>query len=286
MEYRIGQFSLITRLSVKTLRYYHEIDLLTPSRTDPDSGYRYYDEELVEKARLVSLLRDLDVPLAEIPPIVRRVESGESVDELIGVHAERVESRIERLEQVRADIHRFLARHAAAAVNGAAPAEDGRQLGGDSPRTGGCDLRSVAPELVVSVRFTGRYEESGDVLVAIAREIGPSIAGVPFSLYWNEEHLPDAADIEACFPVRHVIEDRRVDRWTMSSRVVPAARCLVTVHRGPYQGIGDAYARVFRRMEELSFGLALPIRERYLRGPAPGLDPKDYLTEVAVELVG
>jgi len=38
----IGAFSRLTHLSVKTLRYYHEVGLLEPAVVDPDSGYRYY----------------------------------------------------------------------------------------------------------------------------------------------------------------------------------------------------------------------------------------------------
>ncbi|HEX2954886.1 MAG TPA: MerR family DNA-binding transcriptional regulator, partial [Bacillota bacterium] len=51
MKYQIGDFSKITRLSVKTLRFYHEEGLLCPDFIDPDSGYRYYDESLLERAR-------------------------------------------------------------------------------------------------------------------------------------------------------------------------------------------------------------------------------------------
>jgi len=40
--YTIGTFSKLTDISVKTLRYYHEIDLISPSYIDPETNYRYY----------------------------------------------------------------------------------------------------------------------------------------------------------------------------------------------------------------------------------------------------
>lgn len=281
MEYRIGQFSLITRFSVKTLRYYHEIGLLEPSRTE-ESGYRFYDDSLVERARLISLLRELDVPLAEVAQIVDRVESGDPIDEVISTHANRIDSQIVHLERIRSDINRFMTARSA----GSTAAKIDRTEGG-GPRTNACEIRSIAAELVVSSRFTGSYPESGAVFEGMAREAGPAISGGPFSLYWKAEHAPEEADIEPCFPVSRVFDSRTLKNgFEMGCRVVPDARCLATVHRGPYQMIGDAYGRLFRRMDELSFELVLPIRERYLRGPGMGLAPDEFLTEVAVEVSG
>ena len=54
--YSIGEFSKITGLSVKTLRFYHAKDVLIPSCVDDSSGYRYYDRSNVEKARVDKML--------------------------------------------------------------------------------------------------------------------------------------------------------------------------------------------------------------------------------------
>ena len=41
---RIGDFSKLSRVSIRMLRYYDEIGLLRPVKIDPESGYRYYNE--------------------------------------------------------------------------------------------------------------------------------------------------------------------------------------------------------------------------------------------------
>ena len=48
----IGAFARLTHLSVKTLRYYHEVGLLEPAVVDPDSGYRYYRPGQAQSAQL------------------------------------------------------------------------------------------------------------------------------------------------------------------------------------------------------------------------------------------
>jgi PPM family protein phosphatase len=58
----IGEFARRSRLSPKALRLYDEMGLLLPARVDATSGYRYYEVRQLERARLVSALRQLEVP--------------------------------------------------------------------------------------------------------------------------------------------------------------------------------------------------------------------------------
>jgi DNA-binding transcriptional MerR regulator len=62
----IGQFSELTRVSPKALRLYAANGLLTPTRVDSDSGYRYYRAEQIPVARLIGLLRGAGMSLREI----------------------------------------------------------------------------------------------------------------------------------------------------------------------------------------------------------------------------
>ncbi|OLF15647.1 MerR family transcriptional regulator [Actinophytocola xanthii] len=65
----IGAFARASRLSPKALRLYDELGLLRPARVDPVTGYRLYEVEQLERARLVAWLRRLGMPLA----LIRRV---------------------------------------------------------------------------------------------------------------------------------------------------------------------------------------------------------------------
>jgi DNA-binding transcriptional MerR regulator len=66
----IGEFARLSRLSPKALRLYDELGLLPPARVDPDSGYRWYEPDQLEPARLVAALRQLGMPLAGIKVII------------------------------------------------------------------------------------------------------------------------------------------------------------------------------------------------------------------------
>lgn len=66
----IGEFATATWLSTKALRLYDEKGLLTPDATDPHTGYRRYSPAQVETARLITLLRRLDMPLDQVREVV------------------------------------------------------------------------------------------------------------------------------------------------------------------------------------------------------------------------
>lgn len=66
----IGEFSRRSRLSLKALRLYDELSLLRPASVDDSTGYRYYREEQVHLARLIGLLRGLDMPLDRISAVL------------------------------------------------------------------------------------------------------------------------------------------------------------------------------------------------------------------------
>jgi len=72
----IGEFAARTRLSPRALRLYDQLGLVVPTRVDARSAYRFYSADQVERARLVGLLRRLDMPL----PVISSVLDAEPAD--------------------------------------------------------------------------------------------------------------------------------------------------------------------------------------------------------------
>ena len=67
----IGEFSKRSGLSAKRLRTYAAEGVLTPAAVDPISGYRYYSPDQLADAAVIDILRQANVPLAEIRTFVR-----------------------------------------------------------------------------------------------------------------------------------------------------------------------------------------------------------------------
>ena len=64
--YKIGEVAEVCDVTIRTLRYYEELGLITPSNVDIYTGYRYYDEENVKKIKQILMLKDLNFSLDEI----------------------------------------------------------------------------------------------------------------------------------------------------------------------------------------------------------------------------
>ncbi len=64
--YKIGEFAKVSGISIRTLRFYDNIDLFKPDDIDLFTGYRYYSEERLEEIQLIMWLKDLGFSLEEI----------------------------------------------------------------------------------------------------------------------------------------------------------------------------------------------------------------------------
>jgi DNA-binding transcriptional MerR regulator len=71
-EISVGEFARRSRPSLKALRLYDELGVLLPARVDQASGYRYYHTAQLDEARLVVMLRRLQLPLAVIKELLAR----------------------------------------------------------------------------------------------------------------------------------------------------------------------------------------------------------------------
>ena len=181
-EYRIGDFSLISRLSVKTLRYYDEEGLIKPSRVDQATGYRFYDDASVERARSVRELRDLDFSVKEI---ARMLPSGLD-EEVLGDALARKAGELEGLSRSygkkAARIRRALERSAL-------------RTDADAP-PGAAYTREPAVR-AAEIRYRGNYGDVGKRFALLFRALGGHARGPAFCLYRELGYAEDA-EISAC----------------------------------------------------------------------------------------
>ena len=70
MKMQINEFAKLTGVSVRTLHYYDEIRLLKPAFVDEQNGYRFYDENSLERMQEILFYRELDFELKSISEIL------------------------------------------------------------------------------------------------------------------------------------------------------------------------------------------------------------------------
>jgi DNA-binding transcriptional MerR regulator len=102
----VGLVARRSGLTAKALRHYDRIGLLRPARVDGANGYRLYRSDQVAEARLVGLLRSLDLPLDQVRTAVAAWKNGDDtgVEHVIRQHRSRLDARVTRL---RGALHRI-----------------------------------------------------------------------------------------------------------------------------------------------------------------------------------
>lgn len=95
----ISEIAELTGISQRTLRYYDEIGLLTPTATT-GAGYRLYDGETLERLQLILLFRELGFPLRDIrhlldSPDLDRNRAMEQQIELLTLKKQHLENLID-----------------------------------------------------------------------------------------------------------------------------------------------------------------------------------------------
>jgi DNA-binding transcriptional MerR regulator len=100
----IGQLARRTGLTTKALRHYDRVGLLAPAVVDDATGYRLYASEQVAHARLVQLLRSVDVPLEQVREALAAPEDEEQIRQVLAPHRRRLQARLDR---IRGDLHRI-----------------------------------------------------------------------------------------------------------------------------------------------------------------------------------
>ncbi|BAQ11920.1 transcriptional regulator of multidrug-efflux transporter genes [Bacillus sp. OxB-1] len=96
-KFSIGQMSKLHNTSIKTLRYYDEIDLFKPNEVDPETGYRYYSVEQFKLLDIINYLKALGVPLKDIKKQTSNREMDDFIETLY-THKQTIHDKMKELE--------------------------------------------------------------------------------------------------------------------------------------------------------------------------------------------
>ena len=265
--FTIGEFSLITRLSVKTLRYYHDEGILIPDYIDDDNKYRYYRQASVEHAMIITMLRDMDFPISDI----RKILSGYSEDtELL----EHLEKQLQKLKDK---------------ISQAKAAESSLEEIIISIKRIKMNIKHISFEvkekelediIFAGNRFKGRYDEVGNAFKKVGRKAGRFICGSAMTLFYDCEYKETEADIEGGFPVRKSLKSNN----DIDCRVLKGGKAVSIIHKGSYETLNQSYEKLFSYIENKKQKSISPSREIYLKGPGMIFkgNPENYLTEILV----
>ena len=96
---KIGEFSKLSRVSIRMLRYCDAIGLLKPAETDRFTDYRYYSEAQLPVVCRITALRDMGFPLAEVRALLPVYGDPEALDARLAQRQRELEAQREAVSQ-------------------------------------------------------------------------------------------------------------------------------------------------------------------------------------------
>lgn len=262
---RIGDFSSLTRLSVKTLRYYDEVGLLRPLRVDPATGYRYYSASQLPRLYRILALKDLGFALEQIGQVL---DGGVSAEELRGMlrlrqaeQSARVQQESERLTRLQATLRLI---------------EQESTMGQDVV------LKEIGPQWIASVRAVlPNYAAVGTLYGEVWGLLGPAAcpSGLPVAIWHDPEYKETDVDGEAGWYLQKPVEPAgRVKVYQL-----PACTAASIIHAGSFQTLNSSYTALAAWIDSNGYSPAGPARELYLKiGQQVRHDDESYITEIQI----
>jgi effector-binding domain-containing protein len=255
----IGEFAKVSRLSIKALRLYDSLELLPPEEVDRVSGYRYYTVAQAPRARAISLLRSVDMPLVAIKEVLAESDP-DKVRYHLARHRAVLEDRLEDHERMLQRVEHLIQRGALVPLQ--------------------VTVKEIPSTPICGVVFEGSPEAIGPSadrayarLFGALQKQGVTPAGPPRLAYLEAEGDPWTmeASVPVSSPVR--VEDDIV------ARDFPGGKVASAIHRGPYEELGIAYRELGKWISENGYEPAGSCFDIYLNDPWETADPADYETE-------
>jgi DNA-binding transcriptional MerR regulator len=251
--FKISEFSQLSQVSIKTLRYYDQLGLLKPAHSDPCTGYRYYTADQLLRLNRILAFKDLGFTLEQINRLLDEHIPPEQIRGMFRLKQAEIQALIEE-EQAR--LSRIEGRL--------------RQIEESEGRMPPHDvvLKRVEPQLVASIRTSTAPSAVPLLFEELDRHLQQqgvkAVATLPHVVLWHGcEECEDATDLEVACPVSPGV----VGNGDVMVRTLPeAARTASILHQCQPQSICCASVDLASWIEENGYQVlpGQPRREVYL----------------------
>ena len=264
--FRIGEFSKLTQVSVRMLRYYDEAGLLKPAEVDRWTGHRLYSVEQIPRLDRIRYLRDSGFLISEIALALEMDDHALLVS--LNKKCLEIEQAIQKEQERLLKI---------------AVAKEEIQ-GSKSELHYHISMKSIPACQVLSLRRTvPTYYSEGDLwkeLSAFAEKEEIEISSDTFTIYHDTEYREQDVDMEICAPVKKAGENREPFCFRMTEAVPAMASTMVY---GEFSNIKEAYLAFAKWLQKNSnYQMSAPVRQIVHRGPWNENAPAKYLTELQI----
>lgn len=265
--FKIGEFSKLTQVSVRMLRYYDEMKLLKPAKVDSWTGYRMYSVEQIPVLNKIVYLRDSGFTVAEIAKAINcdnDILIAQQLDEKyadITADIDREKSKLQKIEIAKKEL-----------------------LHGKKEIHYNVSIKSIPSYCVLSLRrIIPDYYSEGELWQELSEFVkfhNIETSTDTFSIYHDDDYKESDVDVELCVKVNERGQGIG-DFKFRTTNPVPEMAC--TMVYGDFSNIAGAYISFAKWLEENSqYKMKGGSRQIVHCGPWNECDCEKYLTEIQI----
>ncbi len=260
---KIGDFSKLSHLTVKALRFYEKEGILIPSSTDKWTGYRFYETSQLNNAAAIKAYRQLGLSIQEIKAIF----SGADVKSILSAKADALRAQKKDIDSRLSIINSIL----------------------EEEKMNYQVTEKVIPETIVYYAETTlkKYQDIMEWIPALREEcsrLNPKIrcAEPPYEFceYLDGEYKETDIEVRHNEAVTAVGEESE----NIKFRTLPETKVLSIYHKGAYDNIGEAYAFIMKYAESNGYKTTGLARESYIDGVWNKESVDEWLTEIQLPI--
>ena len=262
---RIGEFSKLSKITIKTLRYYDKIGLLKPILIDSESSYRYYTEEQLHTVRAITMYKEAGISNQVIKKLLDPKCDKHMV---LDLQLRLLDEREEELRRTRACLERLI---------------------DDQPRQEyTATVKKVEKCLVYCCRgYITNIENVHDFVKASSKELKKTNPDVKFPendycciIYPEDMFRETNIFVEYVQSVDRIGQDTGVIKFKEIESII----AISVLHYGKYENLRDAYLFAIEWAKENGYTICGEPRERYINGAWNCSDSNEWLTELQLPI--
>ncbi|MDF2879044.1 MAG: transcriptional regulator, MerR family [Clostridia bacterium] len=266
--YRIGEFSKMSKTTIKALRYYDEIELLKPECIDKFTGYRFYTTNQLVKLHHIQALRQVGLSIDEIKLIM----SGHGAERLLNKRKNELEAEL---------------------ANGAEQLSRIEFILSGKGELDFMNYQAVIKELPQCIVYSKRmtvpnYDAYFELIPAIGQKLVTKYPDLKciipeycFITYLDGEYKEKDINVEFC----EAVDKMKEDFDDIKFKSIESVTAVSVMHKGSYAELSQAYAYAFKWIEENGYAVINHPRESYIDGIWNKQSEAEWLTELQVPVI-
>lgn len=263
---KIGDFSKLSRISIRMLRHYDEIGLLRPEAVDKFTGYRYYSEAQLPLVGRIKALKNLGFELSVIKEILEKYEDTEEIEQFLLVKRKELEEQDKEIQQrlkLLDSTLKWLRK-------------DGKLMNYN------IELKTIPERYVASVRqIIPAYDCEGILWEIMCRELESQKvqqANPPYTMaiFHDEGHKEHDPDVE----IQNSVVGKYKDTEHVKFKTVSSIQIASATYKGSYDQISQVNAAVANWVVENGYILDGKSFCIYHVNPSQVSNPEELVTEV------